>query len=293
MASVDSAPRAGRGARSRRSRSLRWRRRSPSPRKPGRDVHGRLDGRHRRLCKPATAARPARLRQLVNSVPAGSTISVPAGTYTLTAGELLIDQNLTITGAGARTTTVEQNPPAGTPTARVFDIQKDPTSGARRRSRSRGSRFSSARPRRHRRTRNAGGNVLNEGTLTLSEDEIVLGETTGGAGRRRREHRRDADDHALAARGQPQLRLERHRRHLRRHRQRRQWRDDGDGDGQQLDARQQHRPGRRRRDRKPLHPMHQQHRHGRRLDDLQQRRRHRDDQRRRPDRGSRQQYLGA
>ena len=133
-------------------------------------------------CASPPSGTTCTLRQLVNSVPAGSTISVPAGTYTLTAGELLIDQNLTITGAGARTTTVEQNPPAGTPTARVFDIQKDPTSGAAPTVTISGleilfGKTTSASP-----NANAGGNILNEGTLTLSEDDIVLGETTGGAG---------------------------------------------------------------------------------------------------------------
>ena len=127
--------------------------------------------------KPPTGT-TCTLRQLVNSVPAGSTIDVPAGTYTLTAGELLIDQNLTINGDGARTTTVEQNPPAGTPTARVFDIQRDPASGVAPTVSISGleilfGKASPASP-----NANAGGNILNEGTLTLSEDEIVLGETT-------------------------------------------------------------------------------------------------------------------
>src|SRR5689334_11593557 len=57
------------------------------------------------------------LRQLINSVAAGSTISVPAGTYVLSQGPLGITRNLTIAGAGARSTTVEQNPPASAPTA--------------------------------------------------------------------------------------------------------------------------------------------------------------------------------
>src|SRR5258707_278739 len=64
------------------------------------------------------AAGTCSLRQLIGSVAAGSTISVPAGTYMLSQGPLLITDNLTIAGAGARTTTVEQNPPASSPTAR-------------------------------------------------------------------------------------------------------------------------------------------------------------------------------
>ena len=131
--------------------------------------------------KPPTGT-TCTLRQLVNSVPAGSTISVPAGTYTLTAGELLIDQNLTITGAGARTTTVEQNPPAGTPVARVFDIQPDPASGVAPTVTISGLEILFGKTTSGSTNGNIGGNVLNEGTLTLSEDDIVLGETTGGEG---------------------------------------------------------------------------------------------------------------
>src|SRR5205823_7902375 len=59
-------------------------------------------------CAKPPSGTTCTLRQLVNLVPASSTISVPAGTYTLTAGELLIDQNLTITGAGARTRSEER-----------------------------------------------------------------------------------------------------------------------------------------------------------------------------------------
>ena len=131
--------------------------------------------------KPPTGT-TCTLRQLVNSVPAGSTISVPAGTYTLTAGELLIDQNVTITGAGARTTTVEQNPPAGTPVARVFDIQPDPASGVAPTVTISGLEILFGKTTSGSTNGNIGGNVLNEGTLTLSEDDIVLGETTGGEG---------------------------------------------------------------------------------------------------------------
>ena len=131
--------------------------------------------------KPPTGT-TCTLRQLVNSVPAGSTISVPAGTYTLTAGELLIDQNMTITGAGARTTTVEQNPPAGTPVARVFDIQPDPASGVAPTVTISGLEILFGKTTSGSTNGNIGGNVLNEGTLTLSEDDIVLGETTGGEG---------------------------------------------------------------------------------------------------------------
>ncbi len=223
--------------------------------------------------KPPTGT-TCTLRQLVNSVPAGSTISVPAGTYTLTAGELLIDQNLTITGAGARTTTVEQNPPAGTPVARVFDIQPDPASGVAPTVTISGLEILFGKTTSGSTNGNIGGNVLNEGTLTLSEDDIVLGETTGGEGAGVANvggtltitHSLLEDNLSFASSGSW--------RYLRGHRQRRQWGDDGDGDGQQLHPRRQHRRSWSRRDRKPMHPVHEQRRNDRELHDLQQRRRH-------------------
>ncbi|MGN6867322.1 MAG: choice-of-anchor Q domain-containing protein, partial [Solirubrobacteraceae bacterium] len=107
------------------------------------------------------------------------TIRVPAGGYTLVDGPLTVQQSLNIAGDGARTTTVEQNPPAGTPVARVFDIEpnpapfnptvtisglfiefgKTPSGGG------------------------SGGDILNnKGTLTLREDVIALGTATGGNG---------------------------------------------------------------------------------------------------------------
>src|ERR1700761_9570200 len=64
---------------------------------------------------PTTCSNPASgtcsLRTLIGSVAAGSTIVVPANSnpYTLTQGELLIQKNLTIAGAGARTTTIEHS----------------------------------------------------------------------------------------------------------------------------------------------------------------------------------------
>ncbi len=119
--------------------------------------------------------------------------------------------------------------------------------------------------------------MLNEGTLTLSEDDIVLGETTGGAGAGVANingtltitHSLLEDNLSFASNGSG--------RHLRRHRQRRKRGNDLDGDARQLDDRQQHRSGRGRRRSATVHPMHEQHHHDRELHDLQQRRRHGDD----------------
>jgi CSLREA domain-containing protein len=49
------------------------------------------------------------LRDAVSSALAGDTVSIPAGTYVLTLGEIPIDQNLTLTGAGARSTVIDGN----------------------------------------------------------------------------------------------------------------------------------------------------------------------------------------
>ena len=124
------------------------------------------------------------LRQLIASVPGGSTISVPdtLGTYVLTQGELLITKNLVIAGAGARTTMVEQNPPISSPTARVFDIQRDPASGIAPTVTISGLDIFFGKADSTTINGDAGGNILNEGTLTLSDDQITNGQTTGGEG---------------------------------------------------------------------------------------------------------------
>ena len=51
-------------------------------------------------------AGPGSLRQAILDATIGETISVPAGTYTLTSGELVIEKELTIAGAGAAVTTI-------------------------------------------------------------------------------------------------------------------------------------------------------------------------------------------
>ena len=106
------------------------------------------------------------------------TIIVPAGAYDLTNGQLSIQQSMTISGAGAQTTDIYQETTTATsrvlailPNAKVnpkptvvlsglgmFFGQADSTNGY------------------------FGGDVLNEGTLTLSEDEIADGGTNSGSG---------------------------------------------------------------------------------------------------------------
>ena len=106
--------------------------------------------------------------------PPGSTIVVPAGTYSLTAGELSIAENVTITGAGARTTEIDQQTAAAN--ARVFDVQPGATATISGLDMVFGKATSTST------NGNFGGNVLNRGTLTLSEDWIELGQTTSGSG---------------------------------------------------------------------------------------------------------------
>ena len=97
---------------------------------------------------------------------------MPAGSYSLSAGELSIAQNMTIAGAGARTTVIDQT----TANARAFDIQPGVTAMIS------GLEAEFGKTTANSTNGNFGGNVLNRGTLTLSEDWVVLGQTTGGSG---------------------------------------------------------------------------------------------------------------
>ena len=77
-------------------------------------------GDGRGVC-PATCT----LRAAVNAANAStdaSTITVPAGTYTLTGGQLTISRNVSIDGAGATATTI-----AGGGTARIFSVSAEAT----------------------------------------------------------------------------------------------------------------------------------------------------------------------
>ena len=111
------------------------------------------------------------------------TIIVPAGSYDLTLGALTIKQSLSIVGAGARTTPIDQT---SSTADRVFDIQvpTDPTSGLQSGpppsvliagldiafgTANSGNGF-------------FGGNIRNQGTLTLSDDAVTNGTATSGSG---------------------------------------------------------------------------------------------------------------
>ena len=49
---------------------------------------------------------PGSLRDAIGQAGGGETVSVPAGTYTLTSGQLVVNKTLTIAGAGARSTII-------------------------------------------------------------------------------------------------------------------------------------------------------------------------------------------
>ena len=178
-------------------------------------------------CASPPSGTTCTLRQLVNNVPAGSTIIVPANTYSLTNGELSIAQNMTIQGAGARTTEIDQQTSAAN--ARIFDVQPGVTATISGLDTIFGKTTSTST------NGNFGGNILNRGTLTLSEDWIELAANDERFRRRYRERQRHVDRHAFADRGQQQL----HRRPGRRYLQRDN-RGDRELDDRQLDDRQQH-----------------------------------------------------
>jgi hypothetical protein len=103
---------------------------------------------------------------------------VPASNYSLTQGPFVIDQSVTIASAGAFTTNIVQDTTSAT--SRVFAIQKNgnlnltPTVTISGLAMFYGKADS---------TNNFfGGDIRNQGILTLSEDEIAQGSTTSGSG---------------------------------------------------------------------------------------------------------------
>ena len=52
-----------------------------------------------------------RLRERVETAQPGDTINIAAGTYTMTGGELVIDKDLTLVGAGAEVTIIQAAAP--------------------------------------------------------------------------------------------------------------------------------------------------------------------------------------
>jgi hypothetical protein len=123
------------------------------------------------------------LRELIeheNTAGTNDTIVVPAGSYSLTNGQLAITQNTTIAGAGARSTSVTQQTTSAT--SRVFAVQAGPSSGPPIEPTVTISGLAISGGHADSSNNFFGGNVLNQGTLTLSEDSIENGETSSGSG---------------------------------------------------------------------------------------------------------------
>ena len=125
------------------------------------------------------------LRQLINDENAlttapnpADTIVVPAGTYDLTQGSLLVNQNLTIAGAGAQTTQIDQQTTQFT--ARVFDIVGNPKVTAHPNVVISGVAMAFGKA--DSTNGEFGGDVRNRATLTLSEDLIEDGSASGTGG---------------------------------------------------------------------------------------------------------------
>ncbi len=125
------------------------------------------------------------LRQLINfengltTVPSPpDTIVVPAGSYTLTNGPLVVQESVTISGAGARTTALQQGTTAET--ARVFDIVGNPKVNSNPTVVISGVTIAFGKAD----SSNGffGGNIRNQANLTLSEDFIEGGQTIAGSG---------------------------------------------------------------------------------------------------------------
>jgi hypothetical protein len=123
------------------------------------------------------------LRQLIeheNTAGTNDTIVVPADDYLLSNGELDLTSSMTLTGDGARTTTITQATTSST--SRVFAILGNPNSGLTPTVTISGVTMSSGRADRTSTPQFDGGDLVNEGTLTLSEDAVEDGKTTLGSG---------------------------------------------------------------------------------------------------------------
>ena len=204
----------------------------------GRDVHGGDHDDTRRIARPATLALHAAPAD--QHGPGGQHDRRPrriADTYYAHQGELLIEQNLTIAGAGARTTDDRTErrrrdcPRVRHPAERRALVPTVTISGL-------DDRFG----KRHLGTTNGsvGGNMLNAGNAHPQRGSDRDWPRRRRRGRRDRQRRRHADGHALADRGQPRA-SPRQRRGRERDRELRHRYHGRASDDRQLDDRQQHR----------------------------------------------------
>jgi len=136
------------------------------------------------------------LRSQIESAQPGETINIPAGIYTLTDGELLIDKNLTLAGAGAEETIIQAASSLDLATHRVIHITEHSIvfiSGVTIRYGNEDSTeprmipfHSEAVGMPHSGIENIraefGGGIYNQGTLTLTDSIITENYAGGGAG---------------------------------------------------------------------------------------------------------------
>lgn len=115
---------------------------------------------------------PGSLRAAVAAANPGDTITIPALTVSLTSGQIAINQSLTITGAGARRTTI-----TGTNQSRVFTVTAGTVSisGV---TVTGGNGFDTPGG-----TAGSGGGISESGgTLTLTDSTVTGNKVTGGEG---------------------------------------------------------------------------------------------------------------
>jgi len=106
------------------------------------------------------------LRQAIATAGPGDTINFAAGitTITLTSAELLINNNLTISGPGASQLTIQRSAAAGTPTFRIFNILANTVTIS-------GATISNGN------TNNDGGGIQSTAALTIT-NSTISGNTT-------------------------------------------------------------------------------------------------------------------
>jgi CSLREA domain-containing protein len=128
---------------------------------------------------------PGSLRSVINGACPGSTITfnIPTsdpgfsgGVYdiTLTSAELVINKNLTITGLGANVLTVRRSSAGGTPNFRIFTVQSGSTVNISALTIASGSLAVLGSQ--------VGGNVFNNGTLTLNNCTVSGGAAAPSVG---------------------------------------------------------------------------------------------------------------
>ena len=126
-------------------------------------------------CSLREAIRAANTDSVVDNCTEGlglDTVMVPAGTFTLTGGELTVSDNLTLAGAGADSTIIEADTVAGLATFRVLSIQNFLVVGISDLTIRHGNLLGGLN----------GGGILNQGSLTVTASTIAHNSGFNGGG---------------------------------------------------------------------------------------------------------------